>query len=91
MKFLVYAVRTTVEEEGYYGYKTALNADLLGQTVGDRTYIAAFDSEHFADRYRHYLSNNMEPDAYLDEVKLLPWNWNTDSEPYFRSMTTKGE
>lgn len=49
-----------------------------------RHYVAAFAYESHADRYRHYLSNHVEPSDYLAQGNLEPFPWNLDTnEPGF--------
>jgi hypothetical protein len=75
--FIVYVVATTKTEEGHYGYVVS-DVSLLGtkehllQGTGTETrhHIAAFVHENHADRYRHYLSNHVEPSDFLANTEL---------------------
>lgn len=72
-------------EKGY-GYDVG-DSSLIGTTVevpirtmvGDETclekrhYVAAFAYEFHADRYRHYLSNHIDPEGFLSPGNLEPF------------------
>ncbi len=88
MKFLLYVIRPTEDAEGRYGI---METDLskLGTTetrpvAEDAAYeetlhfVVAFETWFQADWIRKYLSNNVEPDDFLDKER-----------PFSAVLTTK--